>query len=272
MGRDKAFTRGRVYPALVAGLIGYLIGGWHPATTQTQILSAAQSVALRFPQQWRVAPPAADTADLAPAPVPVDATATTPAAANSADDPAMFDPEPMVPQPIHQAVTQAPTAVQLAVADAGSLPPPNATATAPSSVIPAAPVHSPKTPAIAAALRANRAPAVATSRVAMNRPGYMLDDAQIASIRERLHLTPDQQQMWPAVEAALRNIAYMRAQEARRRGFSGDTMQVAAIDPESVEGLKSAAVPLIMSFDDEQKQEVRNLAHVMGLDQLASEF
>jgi hypothetical protein len=272
MGRDKAFTRGRVYPALVAGLIGYLIGGWHPATTQTQILSAAQSVALRFPQQWRVAPPAADTADLAPAPVPVDATATTPAAANSADDPAMFDPEPMVPQPIHQAVTQAPTAVQLAVADAGSLPPPNATATAPSSVIPAAPVHSPKTPAIAAALRANRAPAVATSRVAMNRPGYMLDDAQIASIRGRLHLTPDQQQMWPAVEAALRNIAYTRAQEARRRGFSGDTMQVAAIDPESVEGLKSAAVPLIMSFDDEQKQEVRNLAHVMGLDQLASQF
>jgi hypothetical protein len=273
MGRNKAFTRGRVYLALVAGLIGYLIGGWHPATTQTQILSAAQSVALRFPQQWRATPPAADTADLAPAPVLVDASATAPAAANSADDPAMFDPEPMVPQPFHQAVSQAPAAVQLATVDAGSLPPLNATETAPSSVIPGAPVRSPKTPAIAAApLRANRAPAVATSRVAMNRPGFMLDDAQIVSIKERLHLTPDQQQMWPAVEAALRNIAYTRAQQARRRGFSGDTVQVAAIDPESVEGLKSAAVPLIMSFDDEQKQEVRNLAHVMGLDQLASEF
>ena len=106
----------------------------------------------------------------------------------------------------------------------------------------------------------------------MNRPGFMLDDAQIASIKERLHLTPDQEQMWPAVEGALRNIAYTRAQQARRRGISGDTMQVADIDPESVEGLKSAAVPLIMSFDDEQKQQVRDLAHVMGLDQLASEF
>ena len=106
----------------------------------------------------------------------------------------------------------------------------------------------------------------------MNRPGFMLDDAQIASIKERLHLTPDQEQMWPAVEAALRNIAYTRAQQARRRGVSGDTTQVADIDPESVEGLKSAAVPLIMSFDDEQKQQVRDLAHVMGLDQLASQF
>jgi hypothetical protein len=39
-----------------------------------------------------------------------------------------------------------------------------------------------------------------------------------------------------------------------------------------VQGLKSAAVPLIMSFNSEQKEEVRNLAHVMGLDQLASQF
>jgi len=27
-----------------------------------------------------------------------------------------------------------------------------------------------------------------------------------------------------------------------------------------------------MSFDEEQKQQVRDLAHVMGLDQLASQF
>jgi len=29
---------------------------------------------------------------------------------------------------------------------------------------------------------------------------------------------------------------------------------------------------LIMSFNDEQKQEVRDVAHVMGLDQLAAQF
>ena len=101
----------------------------------------------------------------------------------------------------------------------------------------------------------------------------MLNDAQIASIKERLNLTPDQEQMWPAVEAALRNIAYARAREACRRGGTG-TVQAAAVDPDSaeVQGLKSAAVPLIMSFNAEQKEEVRNLAHVMGLDQLATQF
>jgi len=31
-------------------------------------------------------------------------------------------------------------------------------------------------------------------------------------------------------------------------------------------------VPLIMSFSSEQKDEVRSLVHVMGLDQLAAQF
>ncbi len=101
----------------------------------------------------------------------------------------------------------------------------------------------------------------------------MLNDAQIASIKERLHLTPDQERMWPAVEAALRNIAYTHAQEARgARRVPGTAAQTAAVDPNAVQGLKSAAVPLIMSFNAEQKDEVRNLVHVMGLDQLASQF
>ena len=61
----------------------------------------------------------------------------------------------------------------------------------------------------------------------------------------------------------------MRAGTARRWAA-----EVASIDPNAaeVQDLKSAAIPLIMSFSDEQKNEVRSLAHVMGLDQLASEF
>ena len=79
--------------------------------------------------------------------------------------------------------------------------------------------------------------------------------------------------MWPAVEAALRNIAYAKERDARRHG-APTTADVASIDPYApeVQDLKSAAIPLIMSFSDEQKNEVRSLAHVMGLDQLASEF
>jgi hypothetical protein len=77
--------------------------------------------------------------------------------------------------------------------------------------------------------------------------------------------------MWPSVEAALRSIAYAKARDASRRDAA---VAVVSLDPESaeVQDLKSAAVPLIMSFSDEQKNEVRNLAHVMGLDRLASEF
>jgi hypothetical protein len=99
-----------------------------------------------------------------------------------------------------------------------------------------------------------------------SRPGYLLDDAQLAGIKRRLHLTPDQEQMWPAVESALRQIAFAKGHDPHRRGGS--------LDPNSaeVQDLKSAAIPLLMSFSSEQKDEVRNLAHVMGLDQLASQF
>jgi hypothetical protein len=70
----------------------------------------------------------------------------------------------------------------------------------------------------------------------------------------------------------LRNLAYVRAREARSRSAVGT--QVASADPNSaqVQELKSAAIPLLMSFNSEQKDEVRNMAHVMGLDQLANQF
>jgi len=100
---------------------------------------------------------------------------------------------------------------------------------------------------------------------------YVLNDAQIAQIKGRLHLSPDQEQMWPAVEAALRTIAYSRSRGHRGGATSAD---VAALDPygPEVQGLKSAAFPLVMSFSDDQRSEVRSIVHVMGLDQLASQL
>jgi hypothetical protein len=102
----------------------------------------------------------------------------------------------------------------------------------------------------------------------------VLNDAQIASIKRRLQLTPDQEQMWPAVEAALRSIAYAKAHRTGPRHGPASATQLADIDPNSPEvlGLKSAAFPLMLSLNSEQKSEVRTLAHVMGLDQLASQF
>jgi hypothetical protein len=132
-----------------------------------------------------------------------------------------------------------------------------------------APVLPPAVTVVSVPVKETKA-AVPVVRRIVNRPGYMLNESQIASIKHRLHLTPDQERMWPTVEAALRNMAYTHAHDARTH--NGATDETASVDPESVQGLKSAAVPLILSFNSEQKEEVRNLVHVMGLDQLATQF
>jgi hypothetical protein len=277
MGRCKLSTRGRALPVVVAGTIGYLIGGWHPVATQGQVLTAAESVAQRFPQQWDSATLPAGPADIAPPAGVVDGSAMSATSAMDDTQFALLNPEPMVPQADRQAVAPTPqqptaeAAVEPAAAEHTVLPPALG-ASEIRTVARAAAVTPPPRPVKMPAITPARAGRPAAHRLAMDRPGYMLDDAQIASIKERLHLTPDQEQMWPAVEAALRNIAYTRAQQAHRRDIPAGGVQMADVDAESVEGLKSAAVPLIMSFNEEQKQEVRNLAHVMGLDRLASEF
>jgi hypothetical protein len=250
MRRRQALKRGRVLSIVVAGFAGYVIGGWNGSVPRSSELSAAQAVALRFPQDLDEA-----------SPLTVAFATSANAAAMGNTQLALFSPQPLVPQasgaqtPVQQASTpllSAPQApMQMASAEQ-TLPQPAPAAKRPNGV---------KAIAVAVHNRDDRA------------TGLMLNDAQIASIKTRLHLTPDQEQMWPAVEAALRNIAYTRSREARRHGAPANT-QVASADADGVDvrDLKSAAIPLIMSFNSEQKDEVRNLAHVMGLDQLATQF
>jgi hypothetical protein len=268
MQRGRALKRGRWLSLLAAGMVGYLLGDWHAVAWRTADLSASQNVALRFPEMK------ADAAI-------VDAAAETPRAATnvimlSDASAALLSPAPMVSAPLRQAAAQAPVRVAMAE-DAVPLPAPVTAAARP--VASAAPPKADTKPMdakpVAAAQPKPESKAAATTEAARhaNRPGFVLNDAQIASIRSRLHLSPDQEQMWPAVEAALRNIAYAKGREGRRHG-GAEAADVAALDPygPEVQGLKSAAFPLIMSFSDEQRSEVRSLAHVMGLDQLASQL
>jgi hypothetical protein len=285
MRRSKSFKIARMLSVLAACAAGYaIVGGWQPAALRaSNELSAAQSVALRFPQAWDTAPPVASVAEAPPVAGVLDASLTTSADETDEIERTLLSPEPMVPPAInaraapHLAAQQPPDTLSEssghgdATADAVSSGI-SVTSEAPDSTSHKSPKSLPTRMSAVQPVRVARAIPVAVRRHPIdNRPGYVLDDAQIASIKERLHLTPDQQAMWPAVEAALRNIAYKRAQDARRRdGLSN--AQAAAVDPEAVEGLKSAAVPLIMSFNDDQKQQVRDIAHVMGLDQLAAQF
>jgi hypothetical protein len=100
----------------------------------------------------------------------------------------------------------------------------------------------------------------------------VLNNAQIASIRERLKLTSYQTQLWPPVESALRDITWQGRGDASHKTAANP--RGAAIDPNSVpvQRLKSAAFPLIMSLSDDQKQEVRTMVRLMGLENLASQF
>jgi hypothetical protein len=99
-----------------------------------------------------------------------------------------------------------------------------------------------------------------------DRRRFVLNDAQIASIKDRLKLTPAQHRHWPAVEAALRGLAWPRTARKGERP---------KIDPNSrdVQRLKSAAAALMEYLDDAQKREVRVLAHLIGLSRVvAAEF
>ena len=267
MRRNIVFG-GRVYSIVVAGLAGYVIGGWNGAAPRHTALSAAQSIALRFPQDLTDSAQAAaaltignaQVALLSPQPmVPQAAPAPVPQASipqTSIQQASIQQGTPLSATPGHQttqSVATVQTLVQLASVQSTEAPQPLAQAPAP---IPAARPAQSKTNVVAA-------------RKANERPGFVLNDAQIASIKERLHLTPGQEEMWPAVEAALRNFAYTHLRDAKKHG--APPVQVASADPE-VQDLKSAAIPLLMSFSSEQKDEIRNLAHVMGLDQLASQF
>ena len=40
----------------------------------------------------------------------------------------------------------------------------------------------------------------------------------------------------------------------------------------NIEGLKSAGFPLVMSFNDDQRQELKSLAHLLGLEKVLANF
>jgi hypothetical protein len=183
-------------------------------------MSAAETVSLRFPNDWTEA---TATALMTLAFASADASLT------------LFDPTPIYPLGTEKA--------------------------SPASV------EAPEPPG-PAAQPAAPAPAVAAATRSAHRSNAVLNDTQIASIKRRLNLTPDQQRYWPAVEVELRKMEYKKDQK------SPQGTRTAAVDMSkvNVEGLKSAGFPLIMSFSDDQRRELKSLAHLLGLESVMSSF
>jgi hypothetical protein len=226
--QQRARRRYAVIGAVIVASLAGLLVGWSEA--QSKDLTPAEVVALRFPSAW---------SNLAARP----ASAVTAVARNQI----LFEPNP---------------SYDLASADSKPV--------IPSGVLaygdPVESMASKATPAPEARPTERRASLVPTLPPAKPKPdNHILNDAQIASIKARLKLTPDQQRYWPGVEAALRGIAY-------KINKAGGKLAAVDADSAEVQQLKSAAIPLIMMFSEQQKSEVRQLVQVMGLQKLAAQF
>ncbi len=130
-------------------------------------------------------------------------------------------------------------------------------------------------PKIAAPAAMAPAPLAPPKPKAANKPPLqksyaLLSDMQIASIKQRLRLSSDQEYYWPAVERALRAVA--RKIHATRKADPNATG--APIDPDAaeVQQLKSAAMPLLFQLREDQKEEVRTLARMIGLEKVAAQI
>jgi hypothetical protein len=228
------------YGAIVgAGVIACLVAAWS-AGDGSPASPAADALTVRVP------PPAAKG--------PMLVTPARAAQMRAEADRALF-----IPYPTYRQASALPRS---AAAQVAALPQP-----APQS-----------TPAPAAARHAGPQLASVSSRPAPMppprhvEPSTVFNDSQIASMKRRLNLTPDQERMWPSVEAALRKLAYAKAHDHdhdRSRKAAEPTIDLASGD---VQDLKYAAFPLIMSFSDDQRRELMDIAHVAGLEKLVPQF
>lgn len=116
-------------------------------------------------------------------------------------------------------------------------------------------------------------PLSAKPKVAPAKPpkstNVLLNDAQIAHLKDRLKLTPGQQKYWPEIEAALRGVV-KQIYEANKKAH-GATVPVDTTTPE-VERLKAAAVPLLTQLRPDQKAEVMTLARIIGMERMIAEL
>src|SRR5207237_7204014 len=95
------------------------------------------------------------------------------------------------------------------------------------------PAAAPKPKPVAAGAPAGMALASVSSKPAVVAPPKpaprsiaVLNDSQIASIKRRLNLTPDQERYWPAVEAELRKMEYKKDKNQGSRLAAVDISKV----------------------------------------------
>jgi hypothetical protein len=104
-------------------------------------------------------------------------------------------------------------------------------------------------------------------------------DARIAAVKAGLKLTPDQEKLWPPVEAAVRDFAKLRIDRANARmNAQGDDSQkpddpvtrlreradAMAASAAAMKRIADAADPLYKTLDEGQKRRLAILTHMEG--------
>jgi hypothetical protein len=125
------------------------------------------------------------------------------------------------------------------VAAAANVPPRAEPARDPAETAPVAMAAATPEPAVKPVAAAAPEPTAKPVAAVHRQPNAVLDDGQIASIKRRLHLTPNQERMWPAVESELRKLAVAApAHQQAKRGKEPPKLELSSAD---VARLKSAA-------------------------------
>ena len=101
------------------------------------------------------------------------------------------------------------------------------------------------------AVERRRPPAAATSPQPV---AAVFNDAQIASMKDRLALTKEQEPYWQGVEASLREVVWDRSSGVRPR-----------LEPTSLERFMKAAAPFVATLSAKQRSEIQALANIVGM-------
>jgi len=93
--------------------------------------------------------------------------------------------------------------------------------------------------------------------------GEVLGAAGIERMKLALALTAEQEEYWPAIAAELRALGKALKANARHNGGK------LSVDQDAIQRLYWAAAPLITRLSYEQKMKAKQMAHLMGLKDVA---
>ncbi len=95
----------------------------------------------------------------------------------------------------------------------------------------------------------------------------LLNEAQLKGIKNRLRLTPQQAEQWPAVEDALREVARRHFQGRIPKHSESKRFETNSAE---VQRLIAVSVPFIKNLREDQKRDLRELVRMIGLGTVAS--